>query len=114
MVGLRVILSVALLTLAAGAWVATPHGHDAAGAAEAEAAPRERPDLEVTAARRLAIFRRAQITLDDSPAAAVDLGANPADPDRMLSASPVHCRYVGDAPSGTSPKFDCGWPTGES
>ncbi len=69
-------------------------------------------DLEVPAAQRDAILRRARVKLDVAPGP-VDLASNPPDPDGTLSASPVVCRYTSQSPSGTTPKFDCVLPGGE-
>lgn len=45
--------------------------------------------------------------------AAFDFGSNPPDPSEMLSGSVVNCRFLSEAVSGTTPKFNCVLPDGE-
>jgi hypothetical protein len=45
--------------------------------------------------------------------AAFDFGANPPDPSGMLSGTVVNCRFLSEAVSGTTPKFNCVLPDGE-
>jgi len=60
-------------------------------------------------------FRHAKVWTPADPAA-VDFKSNPADASGLLSNPPggvVRCRYLSDAPHGTTPKFDCVLTNGE-
>jgi hypothetical protein len=45
--------------------------------------------------------------------AAFDFGSNPADPSDALSGGVVNCRFLSEAVSGTTPKFNCVLADGE-
>ena len=69
-------------------------------------------DTEYGAAGRDVALRRARVWRPTDPAA-VDLGANPADPTGALSGDPVRCRYLPAEAHGTTAKFTCVLPDGE-
>jgi hypothetical protein len=69
-------------------------------------------DPEYGAAGRDVALRRARVWRPIDPAA-VDLGANPADPTGALSGDPVRCRYLPAEAHGTTAKFTCVLPDGE-
>lgn len=80
------------------------------------APPRQLPEwnaapLPADDARNLAL-RQARVWRPTDPAA-VDLAANPRDPDGALSGAIVRCRYLPRPARGTTPKFDCVLPSGE-
>jgi len=62
--------------------------------------------------QRDAALRRATVWTSADPAAA-DFKSNPPDPSGLLSEPVVRCRYLSDAPRGTTPKFDCVLTNGE-
>ena len=63
-------------------------------------------ELRDQALRRADVWRQSDV-------AAFDFGANPPDPSDALSGSLVSCRFLSEAPGGTTPKFNCVLPDGE-
>jgi hypothetical protein len=106
------IASGAVAAVAATVWLAT--GSAAAPASFAEprsiepwpATSAHAKPLRDDALRRARVWRSVDV-------AAFDFGTNPPDPSETLSGSVVTCRFLSEAVSGTTPKFNCVLPDGE-
>jgi hypothetical protein len=106
------IASGAVAAVAATVWLAT--GSAAAPASFAEprmiepwpATPTLAKQLRDDALKRARVWRPVDV-------AAFDFGSNPVDPSETLSGAVVNCRFLSEAVSGTTPKFNCVLPDGE-
>jgi hypothetical protein len=101
----------AVTVSAVGGWIvvagsARSEGFNGAGP---EAA---RPSPTVTREMRDLALKNAKVW-HPTDVASFDFGSNPPDPSGALSEPVVPCRYLPEAPDGTTPKFDCVLRDGE-
>jgi hypothetical protein len=106
------VASGAVAAIAATVWLAA--GSEAVPASFAEpwaiepwpATSLHAKELRDDALRRARVWRPVDI-------ATFDFGSNPEDPSEALSGHVVNCRFLSEAVSGTTPKFNCVLPDGE-